>query len=432
DSDFSAKHLIHMYLARIYIDQALEFGNEKFKLKYTAYMNQAKESLQAALKAKPSYIEAASTLAQVYIQMEQKKNAISSIKDFHSKNGMQQKTSELLIQLYLEDDKFDEAYEQLSNFEEISSDPLTTKMRIALILIQKKMYDPAAKKLEDILTVAPESDKARFYLGAVYEEMQKDQLAILHFRKVPTESSFYQESVSHAAYLMKNRGQLNDAIQLVAEAIQRNKANVSIYSLYVALLDEKGEYKQAQAFLVETMNKYPENAQLRFYYGSLFDRIGNKQEVISQMKLVLEIDANHVQALNYLAYTMAELNLDMEEAEGHALRAVKLEPSDPYILDTLGWIYYKRNRNKEAIQILEAAFRKKSTVSIIAEHLGDAYLKESMPEKARAMYQRAIDLESDVNKVSEIQVKLSALEGQKSGRQPASARTGQVLPKNGD
>lgn len=430
DQEFAAKHLIYMYIARIYIDQALE--SEKTKPQFVSLMTKAKEALQSALKQKPSYVEAASTLAQVYIQMDQKKNAVAAIRDFHSKNGMQQKTSELLIQLYLEDDKFDEAYEQLSAFEDISSDPLTTKMRIALILIQKKMYAPAAQKLEEIVKVAPDSDKARFYLGAVYEEMQKDQLAVMHFRKVPAESSFYQEAVSHSAYLMKNRGQLKEAIDVVAEAIKQDKAGIPIYSLYVALLDERGEYTQAQNFLVEMMKKYPDNAQLRFYYGSLFDRIGNKQEVVTQMKYVLQIDPNHVQALNYLAYTLTELNQEMAEAETHALRAVKLEPSDPYILDTLGWIYFKQNRNKEAIKILEAAFRKKPTVSIIAEHLGDAYLKEAMPEKARFMYQRAIELESDEQKVTEIQTKLTSLESQKPTRQPASLRTGQASPMTED
>lgn len=426
DPDFGAKHLIHMYIARIYIDQALAIQHDKYKPKFVSLMTKAKESLLSALKEKPSYVEAASTLAQVYVQMEQKKYAISALRDFHAKNGMQQKTSELLIQLYLEDDKFDEAYEQLTAFEDISTDPLATKMRLSLILIQKKMYDPAAKKLEEILKSAPESDKARFYLGAVYEEMQKDALAIVHFKQVPMESSFYQEAVSHAAYLMKNHGQLKDAIAVVAEAINRDKASVSIYSLYVALLDEQGEYRQAQTFLLDTMKKYPENAQLRFYYGSLFDRLGNKQEVVNQMKMVLQLDANHVQALNYLAYTLAEMNVDMDDAETHALRAVKLEPSDPYILDTLGWIYFKKNKNKEAIQVLEAAYRKKPTVSIIAEHLGDAYLKEAMPEKARLMYQKAIDLESDQKKVSEIQTKLSALIAQRAGRQPASMKTGQL------
>ena len=431
DQEFAAKHLIYMYIARIYIDQALESHGEKSKQQFMSFMNKAKEALLASLKQKPSYIEAASTLAQVYIQMDQRKNATAAIRDFHAKNGMQQKTSELLIQLYLEDDKFDEAYEQLSAFEDISNDPLTTKMRIALILIQKKMYAPAAQKLEEIVKVAPDSDKARFYLGAVYEEMQKDQLAIMHFRKVPPESSFYQESVSHSAYLMKNRGQLKEAIDVVAQAIQQDKAGIPIYSLYVALLDEKGEYVQAQNFLVDVIKKNPENAQLRFYYGSLFDRTGNKQEVITQMKYVLQIDPNHVQALNYLAYTLAELNQEMDQAEAHALRAVKLEPSDPYILDTLGWIYFKQNRNKEAIKILEAAFRKKPTVSIIAEHLGDAYLKEAMPEKARFMYQRAMELESDTEKVSEIQTKLTSLESQKPTRQPASLRTGQASQVEG-
>jgi Tfp pilus assembly protein PilF len=176
--------------------------------------------------------------------------------------------------------------------------------------------------------------------------------------------------------------------------------------------------------LGDAVDKFPENAQLRFYYGTLFDRAGKKDRVISEMKKVLELDPKHVQAMNYLAFTWAESNLNLGEAEQMARKALAADPKDGYIMDTLGWVLYKQGRFTEAVKVLEAAFKHQSTVSIIAEHLGDAYYKHQMIEKARKMYMKAADLETDTKRVDAIKAKVTAIEKQQipvDMRMPASS-----------
>ena len=72
-----------------------------------------------------------------------------------------------------------------------------------------------------------------------------------------------------------------------------------------------------------------------------------------------------------------------------AERALELQPNDGYILDTIGWIHFKKGEVEEAIKFLEAAHKAKSDEAIIAEHLGDAYLRHQMWQKAQKMYQSA-------------------------------------------
>ncbi|NJL23824.1 MAG: tetratricopeptide repeat protein [Calothrix sp. SM1_5_4] len=116
--------------------------------------------------------------------------------------------------------------------------------------------------------------------------------------------------------------------------------------------------------------------------------MGNTKGTIAEMNKVLELDKDHVQALNYLAYTYAEMGSNLEEAFEFANRALKLQPQDGYILDTLGWIHFKRGEIESAIKYLEAAFKIRPDEAIIAEHLGDAYLRHQMWQKAQTMYQR--------------------------------------------
>jgi Tfp pilus assembly protein PilF len=153
------------------------------------------------------------------------------------------------------------------------------------------------------------------------------------------------------------------------------------------------------------------------------DRLGKKDVVIDEMKKVIEIDPNHVQGLNYLAFTWAEQGTNLKEAEQLARKAMSLEPQDGYILDTLGWILYKQGKLGESVKMLEAAFKYQSSVSIIAEHLGDVYYKQSLVDKAKKMYQRAADLETDGEKQQEIRAKLTSIEKQVlDNRFPASVK----------
>ncbi len=90
--------------------------------------------------------------------------------------------------------------------------------------------------------------------------------------------------------------------------------------------------------------------------------------------------------------------MNLPDAEKLARRAMDLEPKDGYVLDTLGWILFKQAKFSESIKFLEAAHKYQGTVSVIAEHLGDAYYKTAMVDKAKKMYRKAVDLETDKRK----------------------------------
>ena len=128
------------------------------------------------------------------------------------------------------------------------------------------------------------------------------------------------------------------------------------------------------------------------------------------MKKVLAVDDEHVQALNYLAYTYAESGENLDEALELAGRAVSLRPNDAYITDTLGWVMYKKGKYAEAVKTLEKAYSLKPGEAIIAEHLGDAYLRNQLQTKAMWMYQRAMELSESANEKQKLNAKIVEIE----------------------
>jgi tetratricopeptide (TPR) repeat protein len=197
----------------------------------------------------------------------------------------------------------------------------------------------------------------------------------------------------------------------------------NFYAFYASLLDEKKDYPKGIKTLEKAVEKFKDNSQLKYYLGSLYDRVGRRDDSIDMMKKVLAVEPEHVQAMNFLAFSYAEKSQNLDDAEHMALRAMELQPNDGYILDTVGLVYFKKGETEEAIRYLEAAYKLKPDESIVAEHLGDAYYVFELSDKARDMYIKAMAVEKDEAKINYLRSKIVTMERgpqKNGGRVPAS------------
>lgn len=414
EESYSHPHAAYYYMGRIREDQGTGSA-----------LKAAEGAYKKALELKADYSEAAIALAGYYTR--QKKSAMASelLKQFQRNHGPNLKVAEILSSLYLQEEKYELALEQLEVLESDPDESLNIKVKTALIYIDQKLYPKAAAKLNEVLKLAPDSDKIRFYLAAVYEEMGDAPKAIEHFSQVPPVSQFYQDSIVHAAYLLKESKNYSAAVELVEKALQERKDVPQFFAVYASLVDGGASLDKAIALLDDGIKKFPDYVQLRFFLGTLFDRQGQKTKSLEQMRKVVEMDPNHVQGLNYLAFTLADLDQELDHAEKLVKRALEMEPKDGFILDTYGWILFKRGQSQDAVRVLERAHQFQPQESVIAEHLGDAYYRLQLLDKARRMYEKAVQHSADESKSNEIRSKITSIEKQEylglnSSRQPAS------------
>lgn len=417
DESNQNNHIAWYYLGRVYLEEDRKKNTSK-----------AEEAFRNSLAAKSDYTEAVLALGGLLEDSQRRGQAQQLYQSFQEKHGPNAAVAEELSRLYIEDRDYARAFEQLAILESVDPTDLNVKAKMAFILIEQQRYHEAIRRLEEILAIEPSSDKIRFYLGAVFEEIKDYESAISHFKKVPVGSGYYNEAVIHTAYLYKLLGEHAKAIEAVQEGIRVKDDHAPFYALLASLLDETKQYRQAVAILTEAVKKVPDHPQLYFFLGNMQDRTGDKEGTIHSMRKVLSLDKDHVQALNFLAYTYAELGRNLDEAERMARRALELQPNDGYILDTLGWVKFKQGKITEAIRLLEAAYKIQPNESVIAEHLGDAYYHLQMPEKARKLYLRAAEMETNVALLEKIRVKISAIdrqiqlvESEETERKPASS-----------
>ena len=405
---FESKHLAYYYMGKIHQQKMDEPGLDK-----------ASRSFEKSLKQNPGFEDAVIALAKIQLHRKNKSKAIKTLSQFQKKYGPKEKVSEILVTFYMDDEKYDEALAQFEVLEANREEDLNIKMKIALIHMEKKDFKKSADYLKSILIREPKLDKVRFYLAAVYEETKNYDEAIKHFEKIPAMSQYYSESVVHTSYLYKMKGDVEKAVAAIEKGLKNRSDIVDFYTMYASLLDELKDYKKAVSMLEKATERFEGHTQLTFYLGSMYDKIGDSEQSMASMKKVLSLDENHVQALNYLAYTYAEKGIELDEAEKLVRKALELTPEDGYIMDTLGWVLYKKGEIDKAVPILEKAYELKNSESIIAEHLGDAYYKYKLPEKAKKMYMQAVKYESDTQTIQKLQNKIRSLSGE---RQPASEK----------
>jgi Flp pilus assembly protein TadD len=109
-------------------------------------------------------------------------------------------------------------------------------------------------------------------------------------------------------------------------------------------------------------------------------------------------------------------------------KAVELRPNDGYIVDSLGWAYFRLGRYDDAVKELERAIELRPEDPVINDHLGDAYWKTGRRLEANFQWRHSVDLKPEPEDLPAIKAKL--VDGLKEDG-PAPTAGGNKSPGNG-
>ncbi|MBL6432409.1 MAG: tetratricopeptide repeat protein, partial [Alphaproteobacteria bacterium] len=173
----------------------------------------------------------------------------------------------------------------------------------------------------------------------------------------------------------------------------------------------------------------PKHWALFYYRGICRERLKDWGPAEADFRQSLALSPDQPLVLNYLGYSLVDRGLKLSEALDMIRKAVELRPRDGYIVDSLGWAYYKLGRYEEAVVELEKAVALRPEDPIINDHLGDAYWKVDRRLEARFQWNHARDLEPEPEELPKI---LDKIENglREDGAIPA-ATVGQDLKDNG-
>jgi Flp pilus assembly protein TadD len=157
---------------------------------------------------------------------------------------------------------------------------------------------------------------------------------------------------------------------------------------------QKKDYAEAVRQMDKAVALDPKNVQYLYQLGAAQERARMLDRAEATFRKVLELDAKHADAYNYLGYMFVEEGIKLDEAVVLIRKALELEPENGAFIDSLGWAYFRLGRLDEAMVELQRAVRySRKEDSTIREHLGDVYFQKGILRDALREWERALALD---------------------------------------
>jgi tetratricopeptide (TPR) repeat protein len=150
----------------------------------------------------------------------------------------------------------------------------------------------------------------------------------------------------------------------------------------------------------------PEDWRLFYAHGIALERLKRWPEAEASLSRALELSPDQPLVLNYLGYSWVDQGQNLDRAKEMLHRAVELRSQDGFIVDSLGWAYFRLGEFAEAVTQLERAVELEPGDPVINDHLGDAYWRVGRHREARFQWQRALTLKPETDTIAEIEGKL--------------------------
>jgi len=136
------------------------------------------------------------------------------------------------------------------------------------------------------------------------------------------------------------------------------------------------------------------------------ERSGDWPGAEADFLLALTLSPEQPYVLNYLAYTWADMGLNLERARTMLDSAVAQRPQDGNIADSLGWVLFRMGDLPAAIRELERAVELEPRNATINDHLGDVYWAAGREREARFQWKRALTMDPEPAEAARLQVKI--------------------------
>ncbi|MDP1999691.1 MAG: tetratricopeptide repeat protein [Rhodoferax sp.] len=241
---------------------------------------------------------------------------------------------------------------------------------------QGKIQDAATSELNKGLT------QALLSLSQIAEQRKDFMAAEEWLRRIdrPEDKTTVQ---FRRASLLARQGRLTEARELIRNQPENSSAEARMKIMAEAqLLRDNKKFNEAYELLSEANRQNGEDLDLAYDLAMVAEKLGNITEMERLLRLIIASKPDYHHAYNALGYSLAERNVRLPEARQLVLKALDLAPSDPFILDSLGWVEFRSGNLEEARRILQSAFEAKPDAEIAA-HLGEVLW--AMDRKSQAI-----------------------------------------------
>jgi tetratricopeptide (TPR) repeat protein len=260
-------------------------------------------------------------------------------------------------------------------------------------------------------------------LGDLYEAIKRPQLAIKAYERVPANSLLKRNAQIQLATNLDTVERSEDGIKILKALTEQDPKDIEAIMALGNI--ERGKKKFAECgntytIGIDSLPSVTEQSWVFFYFrGICFERSKQWPKSEADLKKALELKPEQPHVLNYLGYSWIDQGINLDEGMKMIRRAVEQRPDDGYIVDSLGWAYYRIGNFEEATKHLERAIDLRPEDPTINDHLGDAYWKVGRKLEAKFQWAHARDLKPEPEELPKIEAKIK--DGMPEEKEPTAA-----------
>ena len=267
------------------------------------------------------------------------------------------------------------------------------ELRIALaqMHLEQGHHEAARRLLLPLISDDSPAPAAYYLLGLLAEEEEEIDNALLYYRQVAPGDDFLRARLRAAQMLVENERLPDARAFLRIERLRHEASHSELIMLELQLLDNAGLTGEGDTLLNQALADRPDDESLRYLRAMRGWEMGDFAAMERDLGHILELNPDNAAALNALGYTLADHNVEgrLEEARELIEQAHALEPGNPAIMDSLGWVYYRLDDPERALPWLERAYTAMPDQEVAA-HLAEVLWATGRHDTARTLIEQAL------------------------------------------
>jgi tetratricopeptide (TPR) repeat protein len=263
-------------------------------------------------------------------------------------------------------------------------------LTVGLLALQLKDYTAAETYLMQALANRYRDEGVvRMYLGQLHEEQGHYDEAAQWYGSVQSGENYVTAQIRQAVMLAKQKKLAEARQHLKQIAVRNNQQRVQVVTAEAQILRDAKQYQESYDLLTKALEKLPNYPDLLYDRAMAAERIGRLDVMEQDLRKLIQLKPDYPHAYNALGYTLADRAERLDEALQLIEKALRLAPDDIFILDSMGWVQYRRGELGKAEEYLRRAYAGQPDPEIAA-HLGEVLWAAGKRDEAERIWSAAL------------------------------------------
>lgn len=268
----------------------------------------------------------------------------------------------------------------------------------SLFAVRQNNFELARQKVRQALDLQPAWEKAldveaelMLFSGKLAFKNRQYSESLAWFDKIKRPFLAFDAALAGVSVLIeqKNFSEASIRLEKLLATEQDLKRRQELFLIQAEIQSVQKNYSQAVDILTKALIDNPDNREFLYARALIAEKMNNMKLLEADLQKILTQDPNDFAALNALGYSLINTIARYDEAEKYLQRAIKLQPEQAMIIDSYGWLQFKKGNLESALKYLQTAYKKMPENEITA-HLAEILWTLGKKQEAEMLIDEAL------------------------------------------